>query len=961
MVYQCHKCEKKFIQKTDYRRHLDRKVDCRNILLEDRVAEKVIRALKIELSVDNKQMPLVDIINTENWADMKIGQIHSKMNEHKIPMLLYRSGKNKGNVSNNRPATVAHCLKIARTMSIVDAKEPATEEPAIEEPAIEEPIANIVDANNAGNSIVSCVNACHNLMRNRDSIVGEKAMHDIMRLLFVKFLEPMILNGQVDILDSKYYDNIQHYRPGLELNAKFSVFKENTLSDSVKHSKMVWKIILANHPMTKEIFDADDYFNCSQPTLVELLSKIDMGLKNEKFELLKNDVKGRLYEEFLNGYSNNAGKSFGQYFTIRDYIRLIFKQIGQHNTDTFSNLIDENVFIVLDPCMGTAGMLTETYESLKLKGKTSMIEGCEIEAETYTYALMNAILTIGSLAVNNFKRVDSIVCCNPLNKVNFIPTNPPFGTKMEYVDLKNKYNTLYATELKTDNFPKFSDIYPIKTNDGVALFLQMMVFKLAPGGLCVSIVPNGKLLSNKTFSKLRRYIHSMCAVEKIMYAPGGVFKHAGVKTAVLYLRKYTDSEIKEGSLNMIQFVETTKQLDTPISLGSVIVSEENMFSWDFNSYTNQSTPNWGGVEWRAMGELFTLLSTTKHKTSMGNTSGNYRFYNSSQYKKLYLDTYEIKQESIIIGNGGNANIHIDSCFTASKHVTVCVPLEEYKNSTRYIYLYLLHHMVLFEDVSNGSGITWLNKDNIRKIKTPVPPLEVQQRIVKQLDEIQGGGERHRQLLADKKNYMKLYREHAQPPFADHKDDIKWVPLGELCEIAIGGTPSRKNSEYWNGDNIWVSVAELNGNIITDSKEKITNSGVSKSSTKLVKTGSILMSFKLSIGKMGIAGCDLYTNEAIVAINSKEHVSQKYIYHYLSYKQTFNATGAIGTGSLNMGSIAMIKIPVPSLEVQAEFVKFYEAKEQKLKKLQQDIDNTKQYLKWLDDLGRMVIENTIITG
>ncbi|HAT81574.1 MAG TPA: restriction endonuclease subunit S, partial [Flavobacterium sp.] len=95
---------------------------------------------------------------------------------------------------------------------------------------------------------------------------------------------------------------------------------------------------------------------------------------------------------------------------------------------------------------------------------------------------------------------------------------------------------------------------------------------------------------------------------------------------------------------------------------------------------------------------------------------------------------------------------------------------------------------------------------------------------------------------------------------------KLIKLSQVCNIKIGGTPSRKESRYYmNGNNLWVSVSEMDGDIITDTKEKITDVAIQKSNVKLVKKGTTLVSFKLSIGKTAIAGKDLYTNEAIAAL------------------------------------------------------------------------------------------------
>ncbi len=182
------------------------------------------------------------------------------------------------------------------------------------------------------------------------------------------------------------------------------------------------------------------------------------------------------------------------------------------------------------------------------------------------------------------------------------------------------------------------------------------------------------------------------------------------------------------------------------------------------------------------------------------------------------------------------------------------------------------------------------------------------------------------------NYTEYMKEEVESEKYD--DSIMVKTLGEVCDIDIGGTPSRSNNEYYeNGSNIWVSVKELNGGYIYDSKEKITDLGVENSSVKLFKKDTILFSFKLSIGKTAIVGSSLYTNEAIAGITSKnnELLINKYIYYYLTINDFSNlGTGMIGNGSLNKKSLSQIIIPIPSLERQNEIVQYLDFMEKKNK-------------------------------
>jgi type I restriction-modification system DNA methylase subunit/restriction endonuclease S subunit len=171
-----------------------------------------------------------------------------------------------------------------------------------------------------------------------------------------------------------------------------------------------------------------------------------------------------------------------------------------------------------------------------------------------------------------------------------------------------------------------------------------------------------------------------------------------------------------------------------------------------------------------------------------------------------------------------------------------------------------------------------------------------------------------------KEYLEEEKQEEQ-----YSEDIIVKTLGEVCKFNIGGTPSRSINEYYeNGTNLWASVRELNGGYIYDTKEKITDLGVQKSSVKLFEKDTILFSFKLSIGKTAIVGNPLYTNEAIAGISSKNNtiLNNKYLYYYLTINDFSKlGSGILGNGSLNKKSLDKIKIPIPTIEKQNEIVEY----------------------------------------
>ena len=149
-------------------------------------------------------------------------------------------------------------------------------------------------------------------------------------------------------------------------------------------------------------------------------------------------------------------------------------------------------------------------------------------------------------------------------------------------------------------------------------------------------------------------------------------------------------------------------------------------------------------------------------------------------------------------------------------------------------------------------------------------------------------------------------------------------LGKVCDVTIGGTPSRLNPEYFTGNNLWVSIAEMQGQVITDTKEKITDEAVARSNVKLIPAGTTLLSFKLSIGKTAIAGKDLYTNEAIAAlipINHKQ-ILDKYLFYIFKGKLIdLERVGNKAFGkSLNSTYLREeVTIPVPPIIVQNQII------------------------------------------
>lgn len=143
---------------------------------------------------------------------------------------------------------------------------------------------------------------------------------------------------------------------------------------------------------------------------------------------------------------------------------------------------------------------------------------------------------------------------------------------------------------------------------------------------------------------------------------------------------------------------------------------------------------------------------------------------------------------------------------------------------------------------------------------------------------------------------------------------KSVELSKLAVISIGRTPSRDNLKYWSGNHPWLSIADMNqGLILEKTKECISDLAIEECNMKLALEGTVLFSFKLSIGKIGIAQQALYHNEAIAALAIKSCVALDrtyFIYALKNINYLETADHAVKGMLLNKKKLADLKIPLP---------------------------------------------------
>ena len=176
--------------------------------------------------------------------------------------------------------------------------------------------------------------------------------------------------------------------------------------------------------------------------------------------------------------------------------------------------------------------------------------------------------------------------------------------------------------------------------------------------------------------------------------------------------------------------------------------------------------------------------------------------------------------------------------------------------------------------------------------------------------------------------------------------MQYKTLGEICDVVSGGTPSRSKQEYWNGDIPWIKIGNIKSKYVSEADEFITEAGLSGSSAKMLKKGTILYTIFATLGEAGVLTIDACTNQAIAGISIKDEsvIDRDYLFYYLKSKKNYvNEVGrGVAQNNINMSILRGFEVPIRKLYEQQEITKI-------LDKTASIIEDRKKELDKLDEL------------
>jgi type I restriction enzyme S subunit len=152
------------------------------------------------------------------------------------------------------------------------------------------------------------------------------------------------------------------------------------------------------------------------------------------------------------------------------------------------------------------------------------------------------------------------------------------------------------------------------------------------------------------------------------------------------------------------------------------------------------------------------------------------------------------------------------------------------------------------------------------------------------------------------------------------DGWRWVRLGEICKLVGGSTPDTSNSEYWNGELIWVTptdLGKLSDMKISMTDRRITSAGLQSCGTEMLPIGTVVMSSRAPIGYLAIADVSLCTNQGCKSFVPGPEVDS--VFMYWSLKQAVPDIQKLGSGAtfteVSKSALQQFEIPLPSLKEQ----------------------------------------------
>jgi len=721
-------------------------------------------------------------------------------------------------------------------------------------------------------NVGAIVNSIRNIMRNESGggISGDaQRLEQLGWMLFLKIIDDkdqeleILRDDYVSVIPPKFqWRNWASNKEGITGDEllKFidSYEKENEgLFETLKNLHNTKNDKRAS--IVREVFESSNNYMKSgygMRKVINKLNEIDFNNSEDKH------IFGTIYESILIELRDAGNK--GEFYTPRAVTQLMTLM-------TDPKLGDK----VLDPAAGTGGFLTAAIEHVREKYVNTVedehilqksITGWEYKPVPFVLGLTNLILH--EIDVPDYHYMDSLKTeynnISRKDQVNVILANPPFGASI--------------SEGVESNFP-----LNYRTKESADLFLVLMLKLLKEKGKCAIVLPDGSITGDGIKARIREKLLKDANLHTIVKLPKSTFFPATVDTNLLFFEKgsptkeiwYYEHKLPKGQKSYsktksIQFEEFEPLIEwwhnRKESNNSWKVSINDLVNWDLN------VPN--------------PYEEAKKKINTANEFAKYKELNTGLKNVLseVLENLPNNKSTLF----ENLLINYNNLFYNKSFI----------NSLRQTILEQACRGNLSINESAENALDILNK--IRKLRLS---------------------------KLDKKNAKKFIAlsniTNEEIPFT-LPANWTWCRFAEIVDFDLGKTPASKQLSYWaSGIHNWLSISDMsNYGYIKKTKKKITQKAVDEvfKTQNIVPIDTLLMSFKLTVGKVSINKIPLFHNEAIISIFPFEGVSKEYLFFLLPYITKLSVSKKVLMGqTFNSGSLSTMIVPLPPKFEQAQIV------------------------------------------
>lgn len=634
---------------------------------------------------------------------------------------------------------------------------------------------------------------------------------------------------------------------------------------------------------------------------------------------------GNAYEYLLSIMSSQGDA--GQFRTPRHIIDFIVDVVNPTKNDK-----------VLDPACGTGGFLVKAYQHIleqinkkdangnkpkpltpdERKKLMNNFEGYDIDPTMVRISQVNMYL-------HQFKnpkiyQYDTLSNEDRWNdKFDVILANPPFMSPRGGIQPHKKFG--------------------VQSTRSEVLFVDYIMNHLRPKGRAGIIAPEGIIFqSGASHKQLRKNL-----VEDGLYCvaslPSGVFApYSGVKTSILFFdneratsakeilfikiendgfdlgatkRPITKNDLPQALEIINQWKageKTENKLAVYVEKSNIAKTGDYNLSGDrYRVATDYSNAKWPMVELSEVCELYQPKTITGKEISSEPQNGWYKVYGANGVIGYYHSYNEEYPEVLITCRG--ATCGTINLSDHKSYITGNAMVAKPKNSgqLRKKYLYHILKNIDFSSVITGAAQPQITRASLSPFQIPLPPLEIQEQIVSELDSYQKIIDGAKQIADNWKPKIDI--------------DPKWekVKLGEIADVVAGQSPEGK---FYNSENegvpFYQGKTEFN-DIYLGKPTKWTTQ-----TTKLAEDGDILMSMRAPVGPVNIATQKICIGRGLAGIRTKK-IEQMFLFTYLQLieKEIVGNGGAV-FDSISKNQIEQIVIPFPPIEIQKQIVERIEA-------------------------------------